>query len=150
MNAATLAALKAEIALPAYAGLNNAQIAVAVMKAAVALDRRVPSAEVARLWARRGVLANAREAGNRGGAANLRVLGWRVLDVVEHDVLGDLDTTSSTDRTEFSALLNQMVTASIMSDADRTATISLIQKPRTGLEVFGTLDENDIANARAS
>jgi stage III sporulation protein SpoIIIAA len=144
------AALKAEIAKPSYEKMDDAETAVAVMKATVAIDRRVPSAEVARLWARRGVLANAREAGNRGASVAVRVLGWRVLDVVERDVLGDLDTADATDRSEFSAFLNQMVTASIMGDADRTATIALIQKPRTGLEVFGPLDENDIKIARAS
>jgi hypothetical protein len=144
-----LVALRAELDKPAYAGLDDAAAAVAVMKATITTDRRVPSAEVARLWARRGVLANAREAGNRAAATGPRLLGWRVLDVVEHDVLGDLDTADATDRTEFAAFLNQLVTATIMTADDRTATIALIQKPRTGLEVFGTLDSSDIANARS-
>ena len=148
MDADTLAALAAELAKPAYAALDDAAAAVAVMDAFVTLDRRVPSAEIARLWARRGVLANAREAGNRGSAAGSRVLGWRVLDVVEHDVMGDLDTTDATDRTEFGAFLDQMVTASIMTAETRTATVALIKKPRLGREVFGSLDSNDIAAAR--
>jgi len=145
-----LVALRAELDKPAYAGLDDAAAAVAVMKATVTTDRRVPSAEVARLWARRGVLANAREAGNRGSAAGARVLGWRVLDAVEHDVMGDLDTADANDRAEFAAFLNQLVTAGIMGAADRDATIALIQKPRTGREVFGSLDSNDVANARSA
>jgi hypothetical protein len=104
---------------------------------------------VARLWARRGVLANAREAGNRAGTPAARALGWRVLDVVEHDVMGDLDTADATDRTEFGAFLDTLVSAAIMSAADRTATVALINKPRTGREVFGELNSDDIANARA-
>lgn len=84
------AALKIEIAKPAYAGLSDAETAEAVMAATLTPDRMVPSAEVARLWARRGVLANAREAGNRGANAAARTLGWRVLDIVEADVLGEL------------------------------------------------------------
>jgi hypothetical protein len=144
-----LVALRVELDKPAYTGLDDAAAAVAVMAATITTDRRVPSAEVARLWARRGVLANAREAGNRAAATGPRLLGWRVLDVVEHDVLGDLDTADATDRTEFAAFLNQLVTATIMTADDRTATIALIQKPRTGRDVFGTLDSSDIANARS-
>jgi len=143
-----LVALRVELDKPAYTGLDDAAAAVAVMDALVSADRRVPSAEVARLWARRGVLANAREAGNRGSATGPRVLGWRVLDVVEHDVMGDLDTTNPTHRTEFAAFLDQLVTAGIMVADDKTATIALITKPRTGREVFGSLDSNDIAAAR--
>jgi len=149
MNADTLAALAAELAKPAYAGLDDAAAAVAVMRAEITIDRSVPSAEVARLWARRGVLANAREAGNRAGTPAARALGWRVLDVVEHDVMGDLDTADATDRTEFGAFLDTLVSAAIMSAADRTATVALINKPRTGREVFGELNSDDIANARA-
>lgn len=144
------AALKIEIAKPAYAGLSDAETAEAVMAATLTPDRMVPSAEVARLWARRGVLANAREAGNRGANAAARTLGWRVLDIVEADVLGELDTRSTSDRTEFQAFMDQMVTFSIMSAADRTATVALIKKARTGRDVFGELTAVDIQNARVS
>jgi hypothetical protein len=143
-----LVALRAELDKPAYAGLDDAAAAVAVMAAMVSVNRAVPSAEVARLWARVGALANAREAGNRAASAPARLLGWRVLDIVEHDVMGELDTTDLTDRTEFLAFLDQMVSSSIMTAANRTATIALITKPRTGREVFGSLDSNDIAAAR--
>lgn len=142
-------ALRAELDKPAYAGLSNAAAAVAVMAATVAADRRLPSDEVARFWARRGILANARDAGERGANSAARVLGWRVLDVVSFDVLGELDTRDATDRAEFGAMLDSMVTASIMTAAQRTATLALINKPRTGLEVFGAIDENDVLIARA-
>ena len=146
---ADLVALAAELAKPAYAGLDDAAAAGAVMQASITTDRRVPSAEVARLWARRGVLAKSREAGERGGTAGARELGWRVLDIVSFDVLGDLDTTNADDKSEFSAMLNAMVNASLMTADVRTETVALINKPRTGREVFGNLDASDIANARA-
>lgn len=145
-------ALKAELAKPAYAGLSNADAAVAVMAETVAADRKVPSLEVGQLWARQGVLANAREAGNRGANAAARALGWRVLDIVEKDVLGDLDTRNATDRAAFEALLDQMVASTapqIMTAAQKTSTVALIAKPRLGVEVFGRIDENDVAIARS-
>lgn len=145
-------ALKAALAGPAYAGLSDAAAAVAVMAATVAADRMVPSIEVGQLWARQGVLANAREAGNRGANAAARTLGWRVLDIVEKDVLGDLDTRNAGDRAQFMALLDAMVAATapvIMTAAQRDATIALITKPRLGVEVFGRIDENDVAIARS-
>lgn len=144
-----LVALRAELDKPAYTALGNAEAAVAVMAATLSADRRVPSAEVARLWARRGVLANAREAGERGANAAARALGWRVIDIVQFDVMSDLDTANSTDRGEFDTFLGMMVSASIMSAGDRSATVALISKPRAGREVFGVLDENDVAAARA-
>ena len=146
---ADLVALAAELAKPAYAGLDDAAAAVAVMAASITTDRRVPSAEVARLWARRGVLANAREAGERGVNAGARTLGWRVLDIVTFDVLGELDTANADDQTEFRAILNAMVNASLMTSDIRAETVALITKPRTGRDVFGSLDSNDIARARA-
>jgi hypothetical protein len=142
-------ALAAELTKSAYTGLDDAAAAVAVMAASVTTDRRVPSAEVARRWARRGVLAKAREAGENGGTAGARELGWRVLDIVTFDVLGELDTASADDQTEFRAILNAMVNASLMTADVRTETVALISKPRTGREVFGNLDASDIANARA-
>lgn len=144
-----LAALRAELDKPAYAGLSHAQAAVAVMAATVSANRQLPSAEVARFWARRGVLANAREAGERDANPAARTLGWRVLDVVSFDVLGELDTRDAADRADFSTLMDSMVTAGIMTGPIRAATIALISKPRLGREVFGVIDENDIAQARA-
>lgn len=142
-------ALRTELNKPAYAGLSNVDAAVAVMTASVTIDRQVPSTEIARFWARRGILANAREAGERGANAAVRILGWRVLDIVSFDVLGELDTGSTTDKTEFITFLDNMVTASIMTAPQRAATLALINKPRTGLEVFGIINEDDVAQARA-
>lgn len=150
---ADLVALKAEIAKPAYAGLSDAEIAEAVMAAILTPDRMVPSVEIGRLWARQGVLAAAREAGNRGGNATARQLGWRVLDIVEKDVLGELDTRDAADRAAFQALLDLMVASTapqIMTAAQRDATVALIAKPRRGVEVFGFLTAVDVVNARAS
>jgi len=146
-------ALKAEIAKLAYAGLGDQETADAVMAATLSPDRMVPSVEVGRLWARQGVLAAAREAGNRGANAAARQLGWRVLDIVEKDVLGELDTRNAGDRAAFEALLDLMVASTapqIMTAAQRTATVALIAKARSGREVFGVLTAVDIVNARAS
>lgn len=144
-----LAALRAELDKPAYTGLSNAEAAAAVMRATITTDRQVPSAEVARLWAQRGVLANAREAGERGANASVRSLGWRVLDMVNFDVLAELNTGNTADKATFFAMLDAMVTGGLMTAQNRTDTIALITKPRTGREVFGAIDENDVAAARA-
>lgn len=113
-------ALKAEIAKPAYAGLGDQETADAVMAATLSPDRMVPSVDVGRLWARQGVLAAARDAG---------------------------------DRAAFEALLDLMVASTapqIMTAAQRTATVALIAKARSGRDVFGVLTAVDIVNARAS
>jgi hypothetical protein len=144
-----LVALRAELDLPAYNGLSNAAAALAVMAASITTDRTVPSAEVARLWAWRGILAKAREAGERGGSAGARETGWRVLDIVSFDAMAQIDTANSADKTAFQAMLDAMVTASIMTAPQRTETIALVNSPRTGLQVFGQIDENDVARARA-
>jgi len=144
-----LVALRAELNKPAYTGLSNAAAALAVMAASITTDRTVPSAEVARLWAWRGILAKAREAGERGANATARETGWRVLDVVQFDAMAQINTADPTDKTAFQAMLDAMVTATIMTAPQRTETIALITKPRTGREVFGAIDENDVAQARA-
>lgn len=147
------AALKVEIARPVYARMSDAEIAAAVLTALVGAQRMVPSVEVGRLWAQQGVLAAAREAGNRGANAAARQLGWRVLDIVEKDVLGELDTRNAGDRAAFETLLDLMVASTapqIMTAAQRNATMALITKPRRGQEVFGYIDENDIAIARVT
>jgi hypothetical protein len=144
-------ALAAELTKPAYAGLDDAAAAVAVMSASVTTDRRVPSAEVARLWARRGVLAKAREAGENGGTAGARELGWRVLDIVTFDVLGDLDTTDADDKAEFSTMLNAMVNASLMTADVRTETVALITRAVSPASLIGwpVVTEHDVARARS-
>jgi hypothetical protein len=144
-----LVALRAELDKPAYNGLSNAAAAVAVMAAVITTDRTVPSAEVARLWAWRGILAKAREAGERGASASARELGWRVLDTVAFDALAQINTAVTADKTAFTVVLDTMVTAGLMTAGQRTETLDLVIKARTGREVFGAIDENDVARARA-
>ena len=151
MNPESLAALKAEIAKPAYAGLADAAIAVAVMAAQIVADRLVAGPEIGRLWARRGVLGAAREQAQRAALTPAqRALAWTAIEMVDRDGFADLDPTKEAQRTALVNFLDSLVAANIMSAGDRTATLALINQARPGREVFGALDENDIKNARAS
>lgn len=146
-----LVALKAEIAKPAYAGLTDAAVAVAVMAAEIVADRLVAGPEMGRLWARRGVLGAARERSQNGAlTAAQRARAWTAIEMIERDGFADLDPTKSAQRTALVNFLDQLVADTIMTEADKTATLALINQPRLGREVFGTLDASDIVNARAA
>lgn len=146
-----LVALKEEVRKPAYAGLTDAAVAVAVMATEIVADRLVAGPEIGRLWARRGVLGVARERSQRGTlTAAQRALAWTAIEMIERDGFADLDPTRPAQRTALVNFLDSLVADTIMTAADRTATLARINQPRMGREVFGTIDASDIANARAA
>lgn len=146
-----LVALKAEIAKPAYAGLTDAQIAVAVMAAEIVADRTVAGLEIGQLWARRGVLGAAHERSQRGNLqASQRALAYTAIEMIDRDGFSGLDPTKPAQRTALVNFFDSLVADTIMSEADKTATLALINQPRLGREVFGNIDASDIANARAA
>ena len=145
-----LVALRAELDKPAYANLSNADAAVAVMAASITTERVVGGAEIGRMWARRDVLGAARERSQRAALTPAqRATAWTAIEMVDRDGFAGLDPTMPAQRTALVALLDRFVTDTIMTAADRTATLALLSQARPGREVFGSLDENDVARARA-
>lgn len=145
-----LAALRAELDKPAYAGLSNTAAAVAVMAAQITGELSVGGADIGKLWARRGVLGAARERANRAAlTAPQRGLAWTAIEMVAQDGFSGLDPNSPAQRAALVALLDSFVADAIMTAGDKAATLALLSRTRTGREVFGVLDENDIARARA-
>lgn len=147
---ADLVALRAELDKPAYSGLDNAAAAVAVMGAQIAGELAVSGADIGKLWARRGVLGAAHERANRAALTPAqRANAWTAVKMVERDGFSGLDPTIPAQRASLVSMLDIFVADTIMTAGDRTATLALLSRTRTGREVFGILDENDIARARA-
>lgn len=145
-----LVALRAELNKPAYAGLSNAAAAVAVMAAQITGELAVGGADIGKLWARRGVLGAARERASRAALTPAqRALAWTAVEMVAQDGFSGLDPNSPAQRAALVALLDSFVTDTIMTAGDRAATLALLSRTRAGREVFGAIDESDVANARA-
>jgi len=145
-----LSLLRTELDKPAYVGLSNADAAAAVMVAVIAADRVVPTAEIGRLWARRGVTATARTRANTTAlTVAQRTAAWKATEILDRDGFADLDPRDTAQRAAMVALFDDLIANAVMTEADKTATIALINKTRTGREVFGQIDENDVAQARA-
>ena len=145
-----LVALRAELDKPAYTALGNAEAAAAVMTAQITGEIVTSGASMGQLWARRGILAVARERANRAAlTVPQRTTGWEAITMIEQDGFSGLDPTQPAQRAALVAFLDRLVTDTIMTAADKTATLALLNRTRTGREVFGSLDENDVAAARA-
>lgn len=151
---ADLVALRAELDKPAYTGLSNVVAAVAVMDAQITGEMVTTGADIGKLWARRGILGIAHERSRRlSGTPTLtnaqRVTAWEAITMVQFDGFSGLDPNNATQRAALVAFLDRLVTDTIMTAADKTATLALLSRTRTGREVFGQIDENDVARARA-
>lgn len=147
---ANLAALRAELDKPAYTAMGNAQAAVAVMAAQITGELVTSGASMGQLWARRGILGIARERSNRAALTPAqRATAWEAITMIDQDGFSGLDPTNATHRAALVAFLDRLVTDTIMTASDKTATLALLSRTRTGREVFGAIDENDVAQARA-
>lgn len=143
-------ALKAEIAKPVYAGLDDAATAHAVMGAVVSAESAASGADIGKLWARRGVLGAARERASRTTLTPAqRANAWTAIEMVAQDGFSGFDPSVPAQRAALVAMLDGFVADTIMTAADRTATLAMLARPRSGRDVFGAIDENDIAIARA-
>lgn len=145
-----LVALRAELDKPAYTALGNAEAAVAVMAAQITGEMATSGASMGQLWARRGILGVAYERANRAALTPAqRATAWEAITMIAQDGFSGLDPTNSTQRAALVAFLDRLVTDTIMTAADKTATLAALSRTRTGRDVFGALDENDVAAARA-
>lgn len=149
-------ALKAEIAKPAYSGLSDAQIVVALNTTTIASEAVVSGADVGKLWARRGVLATAHERARRTGNPALsnaqRATAWEAIMMVEQDGFSGLDPTDPKHRAALVAFLDRLVTDTILSAGDKAATLALLARSQTTAQSLGWphgLGETDIVAARA-
>lgn len=145
-----LVALRVELDKPAYSALGNAAAAVAVMAADITGEVVASGASMGQLWARRGVLATARERANRSTLTPAqRTTAWEAITMIDQDGFSELDPTQPAQRAALVAFLDRLVTDTIMTAPDKTATLALLSRTRTGRKVFGAIDENDVAAARA-
>lgn len=145
-----LVGLRAELVKPAYTGLDNAAAAVAIMAAQITTERTRAGGDIGKLWARRGVLGAARERTLRTAlTVAQKANAWTAVEMVAQDGFAGLDPSVPAQRAALVAMLDSFVVDTIMTAADRTATLALLNEPRTGAQVFGTIDENDVARARA-
>lgn len=147
------AALAAEIAQPAYAGMDDAKIAATINAAEFTAAAPIRATEVKRLWGRRMILARCWVAAEDAGtAADVRALCRATYDNLMQDLFADLDPADPTQAKEITAYLDGLVAAGMMTDQDRQDTLALAVVPRTGDVVFlgRPIDESDIKNARGA
>lgn len=150
--------LKAELALPAYAGLSDAAAADA-LNAPIAAERALQSVDLAALWARprqaqawTSVLGRARLAADKAANSDaLRGRGATVLALIEHNGLGEFNPAAATQRDALLAFLDQLVLDAIMTAAERTATIAALAVATSAAERIGwpPVTAADVAHARS-
>lgn len=147
------AALKVEIAKPAYVGMTDAQIAAAVNANTVASEVIVTGREVAQLWARRGILGLARERSARSAlTAAQRTAAWNAIEMVDRDGFAGLDPNNPTQRAALVTFLDGLVTETIMTAGDKSATLALLARTQTIAASLGWpqgVGVTDIAVARS-
>ena len=140
-------ALKAEIAKPAYVGLSDAEIVAALNTTEVASEAAVSGASIGQLWARRGVLGAARERAQQAALTPAqRATAWMAIEMVDRDGFSGLDPAVPAQRAALVDFLDRLVTDTIMSAGDKTATLALLARTQTvgasiGWSVLGEMDE---------
>lgn len=126
------AALKAEIAKPAYAAMTDAQIVATLNSTQTSSEEAVNGSTVGALWARRGVLGAARERANRAALTPAqRTAAWNVIEMVERDGFSGLDPSNPTLRAALVNFLDSLVTETIMTAGDKAATLALLLPTKT-------------------
>ncbi len=131
-------ALKAEIAKPAYAAMTDDQIADALNTGTVTDERPASGANIGALWARRGVLGVARERAQRAALTPAqRAAAWTAIEMVAQDGFSGFDPSVPAQRTALVTMLDSFVTDTIMTAADRTATLAALSRTRTIAQSIG-------------
>lgn len=147
-------ALKTELAKPAYTGLSDVAAAAAINAATVAGEGAVSGPTIGQLWARRGVLGAAYERANRAALTTAqRAKAWQAISMVQQDGFSGLDPNNAAQRTQLVTFLDELVTDTIMTAADKTATLALLAKTQPLAATFGftgPVSYTDVAIARAS
>lgn len=144
--------LKAELAKPAYVGLDNTQAAAALNTASVASETPVNGSDIGKLWARRKVLGAARErANNTTATVAQRQNAWNAIEMVAQDGFSGLDPNNPAQRTALVAFVDSLVTDGIMTAGDKTATLALLARTQTPAQVIGwpPVTVADVAYARS-
>lgn len=146
-------ALKAEIAKPAYAAMTDDQIADAINTGTVTDERPTSGADIGAMWARRGVLGVARERAQRAALTPAqRATAWTAIEMVTQNGFAGFDPTVPAQRAALVTMLDSFVTDTIMSAADKTATLAALSRMRTIAQSLGWTNERiwpaDVAAAR--
>ena len=144
-------ALKAEIAKPDYAAMTDDQIADALNTGTVTDEQPASGADIGAIWARRGVLGVARERAQRAALTpTQRATAWTAIELVAQNGFAGFDPSVPAQRAALAAMLDGFVTDTIMTAADRTATLAALSRTRTIAQSIGwaRVWPADIAAAR--
>lgn len=145
------AALRAEITKPAYSGMTDEQIVTALLTNTVPSEAAVTGGEVGKLWARRGVLGIARERAARTTlTAAQRANAWSAIEMVAQDGFSGLDPRNPAQRAALVTFLDSLVTDTILTAADRTATLALLSRAPTVAVSIGWAILHDMDPASAA
>lgn len=163
-------ALKIEIALPAYSGMDDATIAANINGQNVATLREFNPMEVIKILVRNGDMGwllgvktgyvtgtNAANASGAGGVTVPTTAPWQIRRTAETLVWllerpWSVDTSEQVTVDGLAAAMNILVAANVVTAASRTAIQAATIYNRKGWEKFGTdmLDYNHIVLARAA
>lgn len=145
-------ALKAEITKPAYAAMTDAEIVAALLTNTVSPEVVTSGADIGKLWARRGVLGVARERASRAALTPAqRATAWDAISMIEQDGFSGLDPAQPAQRSALVAFLDRLVTDTIMTAGDKTATLAALARTQTVGQSIGwpLVYESDLIAARA-
>ena len=150
------AALKAEIELPAYAGMSDDDIAAALNAATVPVETSVSTKAIRRYmmltgaWAKIALVSEGVNLGAGTPTIPHRVAAITALAAVGPGAFDDFDLQDSNVRAPMAAMLHALVEIGAISQSDKNAVLDLRKTTVSRASQIGwpSVGANDVAHAR--